>query len=210
MARIVNTAYHTRGKLLTKDASTTINSHQENYTDRSKELYKQMNLSYSKFYKMDLLCRSAFLCAEKLLAEQAITYDLNRVGIFLANHAASLDTDELYFQKSIDTDDPQKQPALFVYTLPNIMLGELSIRHGFKGEQCMWIDDEFNQEFVANYVNSLFDNNKIDACLIGWVDFYQNKENVFLSWVDRSEAKTEDLLTSENLKTIKNYLKSIS
>jgi len=210
MTKIVKTAYHTTGALHIKGDKNPFFSKEITYTDRSKDLYKQMNLSYSKFYKMDLLCRAAFLCAEKLLRDYEVVEDPNKIGIFLANHSSSLHTDEQYYNKSIDTINAQRQPALFVYTLPNIMLGELSIRHGFKGEQCMWIDSEFNEEFVSNYVNSLFGTNKIDACLLGWVDFYDDKENVFLSWVEGSAAKAEEHLTPKNLKSIKNYLNNLA
>lgn len=52
----------------------------------------------------------------------------------MANRSASLDSDRRH-QAIIDAGDGcGASPAVFVYTLPNIMLGQVAIKHGLKGE----------------------------------------------------------------------------
>src|SRR4029078_5462829 len=95
-------------------------------------VYKRFGIDYPKFYKMDNLSKLGFLATEILLNGNfdRNNYTANEVGIVFANANASLDADLNYWQsvKNIPS------PALFVYTLPNIVIGEICIRNGFKGE----------------------------------------------------------------------------
>lgn len=154
--------------------------------ERLKRYYKALEISYPKFHKMDLLSKLAIICSEQVsfnLCPSSVEIDGEKVGVFLMNRSASMYTDEKYIEATFTDQGLHANPALFVYTLPNIMLGEVSIRHGFKGEQGMWISDAFDSEFITKYVLSLFRSNKIDSCLVGWIDFIDNEPQAFLSWV---------------------------
>src|SRR3979490_833264 len=85
-------------------------------------VYRHFELNYPKFYKMDNLSKLGWLAAEVLLKEGLQTggYQAEEIGITLANANSSLDTDMKYFE----TVKEIPSPALFVYTLPNIMIGE--------------------------------------------------------------------------------------
>lgn len=106
--------------------------------------YRGLQYSYPKFFKMDVLCKWAWLGAEALLNNtDKFVYegiDKNKIAVVLATAHGCLDVDKKY-QQSIQSIP---SPALFVYTLSNIMLGEICIRHGFKGEQACLINDEFD------------------------------------------------------------------
>jgi hypothetical protein len=149
--------------------------------------YDALQYSYPKFFKMDALCKWAWLGTEALLTanDGGKTYGglhKDRIGVVLMTAEGCIAVDKKY-QASI-ADIPS--PALFVYTLPNIMLGELCIRHGFKGEQACLVSRSFDAAELHFWVSSLFENNKIDACLCGWVDATVDRHDVCLFWVTRT------------------------
>ena len=93
---------------------------------------------------------------------------------------ASLDVD-LKYEKTIQSG---ASPALFVYTLPNIVIGEIAIRHHFKGENAFFVFKQFDGNFMAGYVNHLFKNNLIKNCICGWVDLFKENYRAILFLVE--------------------------
>ncbi len=70
-----------------------------------KDMYRHTGSKYPKFFKMDSLCKLAFVGAEELMRNVDLSgIDLSRVGIVLMNRASSLDTDREH-QQSIDNRD---------------------------------------------------------------------------------------------------------
>lgn len=87
-----------------------------------------------KFSKMDDLCKLAYVASCELLSGHRPDCPAERIGVVMANRSASLDSDRRH-QTIIDAGDGcGASPAVFVYTLPNIMLGQVAIKHGLKGE----------------------------------------------------------------------------
>lgn len=145
--------------------------------------YDHFSGQYPKFHKMEPLSKLGWLAAEVLLKEAPLSgYPPESVGLILANKSASLDTDLRYY----DTVKDIASPALFVYTLANIVMGEISIRHGFKGENAFFTADAFDREFMAGYISQLFLENAISACLCGWVEVMGSAYEVILHKVERT------------------------
>ena len=131
--------------------------------------YRHFKLKYPKFFKMDDISKLGFLTAEILLSGKEF---LNRekTGIVLSNSQSTLVTDRL-FQESINSYEHfYPSPSVFVYTLPNIMIGEISIKNKFRGENAFFIFDRFNEQFLTDYVNMLHAAGKVNNCIGGWVD----------------------------------------
>src|SRR5438105_2288893 len=63
--------------------------------DFLKSAYKHLQMAYPKFYKMDSLCKLAFISSEVLLKENKITnkYKPEDIAIIIANIASSLEID---------------------------------------------------------------------------------------------------------------------
>jgi hypothetical protein len=98
-------------------------------TDFLRAGYDHFSGQYPKFHKMDVLSKLGWLAAEVLLKDTGVpTLPPEQVGMVLSNRSSSLDTDLRYYATVKDF----ASPALFVYTLPNIVMGEISIRHGLK------------------------------------------------------------------------------
>jgi len=152
------------------------------------ELYEQMHFSYPKFFKMDTLSKWAWLGSELLLTSPGSTayegLDKNRIALVLATGHGCIDVDKKYN----DTVSAIPSPALFVYTLPNIMLGEICIRHGFKGEQACMVQEAFDSSEIYFWVQGLFEKGDMDACLCGWADVANDSNDICLFWIERGNS----------------------
>jgi hypothetical protein len=157
-------------------------------------VYDHLASPYPKYYKMDNLSKLGFLAAEILL--KGIDLSANnpeQIGVVLMNANSSLDTDLRYFQSTKEIPSP----ALFVYTLPNIMIGEICIRNRFKGENAFFISPEFEFTFLAQYVNNLINNNILQYCICGWADLLKNEYEAFLMLVSKDSTNDPSGLVFE-------------
>ena len=150
--------------------STLEGSETKTLRDYTRALYNRLELKYSKFHKMDDFCRLGFLAAEKLLAESEPTVNFDKLGIFLINRYSSLNTDQSFHASYSADNQSIPSPSMFVYTLPNILIGEISIRHKITGEHMFFVQREFGSEFIYLYVQTLFETGAIDGAVIGYCE----------------------------------------
>ena len=155
-------------------------SNAEDFISFSKEVYKYLEIDYPKFFKMDNLSKLAFLGAEILLRNQGLNDSDNDIALVLANRSSSLDTDYKYQQSIADKESYYPSPAVFVYTLPNICIGEISIRHKLYSENTFFIFESFNAEFLTNYSTHLLTSRKAEKVLMGWVEYFQGEYKAFM------------------------------
>ena len=149
-------------------------------------IYQHFNLNYPKYYKMDNLSKLGWLTSEILLKDsfEKDEYQPEDVGIILANANSSLDDDIKYFESTKDIPSP----SLFVYTLPNIVIGEICIRNNFKGEHAFFVQDTFDAGFIAQQVNYLLDKNILKACICGWADVLEQDCKAVLFLVKKEKS----------------------
>lgn len=145
--------------------------------------YRDLAVQYPKFHKMDLLSKLGWLAAEWLLEGNDLVQRIlpQRIGVILANANSSLDTDLKYFE----TTRTMASPALFVYTLPNIVTGEICIRHGLKGENAFFVQEDFDADFIQQYMSQLMNNNILQAGICGWVDLLGQQYKTVLFLVEK-------------------------
>jgi len=164
------------------DGKVVFKTESSEFSDFSKKACQHFEMSYPKFFKMDNLSKLAFLGAELLLKNEP---EGSNTALLFANKASSLDTD-IKYQKSIADDENYfPSPAVFVYTLANICLGEISIRHQLKSENSFFIFGAFNAQFMANYANVLLDTGKADKVLCGWTEYLNEEYKAFLYLVGK-------------------------
>ncbi len=150
----------------------------------AKSAYKFLSPSYNKFFKMDGICKLSFIAAEVLLADTKLSnFKSEDVAIILSNSHTTLITDKNHQLTVDDNDNFFPSPSIFVYTLPNIMIGEISIRHKLRGESAFFIVEKFNSELITSHINNLFLTNKAKAIIGGWVNVSENDYDAFLYWV---------------------------
>ncbi len=143
------------------------------FSEFAKAAYKYFEIDYPKFFKMDNLSKLAFLSAEMLLKEVTKSEEENDIALVFANKSSSLDTDVKYQHSIADKNEYFPSPAVFVYTLPNICIGEISIKHKLQSENAFFVFEDCNTEFMINYANSLLTTKKAQEVLCGWVEYYQ-------------------------------------
>lgn len=148
----------------------------ENFSDFAKEAYKSLELNYPKFHKMDNLSKLAFLASEMVLKDE----DHNRTALVFANRSSSLDTDFKYQESINSLENYFPSPAVFVYTLPNICVGEISIKHKMQTENAFFVLDEFDENFLNDYAAQILQSGKADKVLCGWVELYQESYQAFV------------------------------
>ena len=141
--------------------------------------------NYPRFHKMDTSSKLGFLCSEMLLSDTQLLDDYKpwQVALVLSNAHASLDTDLRYFQ----TTKTMASPALFVYTLPNIVAGEICIRNGFKGENAFFVTPVFDFQKIHQYVEAVLSSGSSEACIAGWIDVMGSHHDVFLYLAEKKQ-----------------------
>jgi hypothetical protein len=155
------------------------------FSDFSKKTYQHLEVNYPKFFKMDNLSKLAFLGAELLLKTENNNSEENNTALVFANKSSSLDTDVKYQNSISDPENYYPSPAVFVYTLPNICLGEISIKHQLKSENSFFIFVDYNPDFMEKYSNILLETEKADKVLCGWVEYFNEDYKAFMYLVDK-------------------------
>lgn len=141
-------------------------------------LYKEHIGDYPKYYKMDGLSRLGFVASELLLREEgknAPNHQEKRTAVILFNRSSSIDADRKY-QASIADDDFFPSPSVFVYTLPNIVTGEIAIRHQWREETSFYILPERNDALMQQIAQASLAANGAEQLLTGWID-YEDENN---------------------------------
>ena len=116
--------------------------------DELVELYRKEVGDYPKFFKMDPLSRLGFVATELLLKESPKA----DYGVLLFNRSSSI-ADDLAFQATIQSHTEWfPSPALFVYTLPNIVTGEIAIRNHFQTETNFMVLDAPHTDIMAEQI----------------------------------------------------------
>ena len=135
-------------------------------------LYKQYVGDYPKFYKMDPLAKVGFLVAELLLCSlgEELYVEREDRAIVLVNRSASLAADRKYEQTIQAGDDYFPSPADFVYTLPNIVTGEIAIRHHYHGETTFLVVDRNEPEILQPLIAQAFADPMTHSVLGGWLE----------------------------------------
>ena len=145
---------------------------------------------------MDNLGKLGWLASEVLLKDAGVKdkYNPAQVAVVLANANSSLDNDLKYVKTIADG----ASPSVFVYTLPNIVIGEICIRNNFKGEHAFFIQDEFDSQFIFKQVTYLLNHELASACICGWVDVLGDNYKAALYLIEHDQKHIE-LQSKENI-----------
>jgi len=142
------------------------------------EIYKSKIGSYPRFYKMDKLSQLGFVASELLLSQENPREEQNNDrAVILFNHSSSICVDREY-EKTISLGEEYfPSPSLFVYTLPNIVCGEIAIRNGYHSETSFYIISKKDEIIMNKIIEATFADKTLKSVITGWVD-YQN-DNAF-------------------------------
>jgi len=161
---------------------------QESLAEFFSAIYHEMKLAYPKFFKMDLLCKAGFLASEALTNGNIDkTTPKTDMGLILFNSVSSLDADEKY-QQTTSGEEYFPSPALFVYTLPNIITGELSIRNKILGESMFYVLNKYDPDRIMEIITDTFNDSTLCSALCGWLDVANEEANVHMFLVKRNHS----------------------
>jgi hypothetical protein len=157
------------------------------------ETYRTTGLNYVKFFKMDNLSKLAVLAAESVLKDTALYHVASNdsVAVVLTNSSSSLVADTNYQRTIEDNKNYFPSPSLFVYTLPNIAIGEICIKHRIYGENLFMISQKFDSRLLNFHVNSLFENSDTQYCIAGWVECNEKSYEAFMLLVGKKASNNK-------------------
>lgn len=170
----------------------------EDGSSKLKYAYKELGFSYPKFFKMDGLCKIGLLASELLLtAKVKEKYQNDEIALILSNNQSSLQSDADHVKQYAEGS---ASPAIFVYTLPNIVIGEICIRHKLLGESNFYIFEDFRSDQLLEQASLLMSTTATKACLVGWLEYF---ENTFEAVFFLLEKEGTNPATKQLLDTIK-------
>lgn len=156
-------------------------------------VYKTGAIGYPKYYKMDPLCRLGFIGAEMLLGPGE-SPDGNTHAVVVIGHGGSIADDRQYQNTIADSNNYFPSPAVFVYTLANIVTGEISIRHKLFGETSSYLIEQYDYERITDLLLTVFNDHETEHITGGWID-YETDSRFSLRFVniDRNTPREEIL-----------------
>ncbi|MDY6436716.1 MAG: hypothetical protein SPK72_04030 [Bacteroidales bacterium] len=146
--------------------------HKEQGSAMLTELYRSYVGDYPKFFKMDTLCKVGFLASELLLnAEGDRNFEPREDrAVILFNRSSSLQADTHYQSTIQEADNFYPSPAAFVYTLPNIVTGEIAIRNKFMGETSFMVIEDYDEQTIMQNLANAFQDPVTESVISGWCD----------------------------------------
>ncbi|MCR5455965.1 MAG: hypothetical protein K6F33_13335 [Bacteroidales bacterium] len=129
-------------------------------------VYRECCFNYPKFHKMDDLSKACFLATEMAVCSLTAPLDAQSTGVVFFNREGSLITDRNFEKTICDPENFYPSPSVFVYTLPNILTGEICIRHGFQGESLFYVIDSRDEDAIQNIVDDMLTCHSAVVC--GW------------------------------------------
>ena len=150
------------------------------------EVYKRHIGSYPKFYKMDRLSQLGFVASELLLSAEGQNNGITELrnneitarrnygetrAVVLFNHTSSLWADREYAKSIAVGEDYFPSPSLFVYTLPNIVCGEIAVRNGYHAETSFYILPHKDENMMQQVLTSTFLDHGLQSIVAGWIDY---------------------------------------
>ena len=154
-------------------------------------LYRKYKMEYPKFFKMDVLCKVGFIASEILLEAEGAERFVPRAdrAVILFNRHSSLNADRTFQRTIADPEEFYPSPSVFVYTLPNMVTGEIAIRNGFHGETAFYVLPRKDERLMHQVVGASLAADCPSAVLAGWLDYEDDEHYEAELW--RLERKGE-------------------
>jgi 3-oxoacyl-[acyl-carrier-protein] synthase-1 len=136
------------------------------------DIYKRYLDDNPKYYKMDPLCRLGYIATELLLMAENSPGDTprNDRAVVFFNGSSSIMADMVYEKSIEDKDNYFPSPSAFVYTLPNIVTGEIAIRNHYMGETSFYVLPKRDQARMNEIIETAFLDPATTSILTGWLD----------------------------------------
>ena len=164
-------------------------------------LYRERVGDYPKFFKMDLSSKLGFLLTEMLVGGDPDRFEpRDDRAVLMFSRWGCLSNDRKYEQ----TVEEFPSPALFVYTLPNVVTGEIAIRNKFRGESSAYVLDGPDFEEMAAVIGQAFSDRSTRSAVCGWLDACSEADFAgYAVLVEADENKDKLMIMKELIDEIK-------
>jgi hypothetical protein len=161
------------------------------------DVYRSFGIQYLKFFKMDNLSKAGFLGAELVCRDVGLDINVPNkdISIVCFNRSSSLDDDIIYQQTIQDKNNYFPSPAVFVYTLANIVTGEIAIRNKIMGESSFYITEKFSPKQISEAIYDIFRNNYVNGLLCGWTEYFKDNCDVLMMFITRNNKSGKEITT---------------
>jgi len=150
---------------------------------------------------MDGLSKLGLIASETLLKDKENRFaPCEDIAVICFNRSSSLEIDTQYQGTISDNENYFPSPSLFVYTLPNIVTGEMAIRNKFLGETSFYISKNFDAGRMIEIAENAFFDKSTRQVLLAWIESFEGKHEVLMALVTNEECDME--FTKEQLKVL--------
>ncbi len=156
--------------------------------DAFRQCYKALGMDYPKFHKMDPAAKLAVLVAEPVLrVARERGADLSGgTAMLVLSRSGSSASDMEHWQVRQSTG--LAGPAIFVYTLPNIGAGEITIRHGMHGPSLCLMTDAPDDPAGPQAAAMLLRDPGVRWLVCVWADIFADRFDAQAALHDRGPA----------------------
>ena len=133
-------------------------------------LYREFVKDYPKFFKMDPLARLGLVATELLVGGESGRFTPREDRAVLVSSRSGSLCDDRNYQKTIEEGDYFPSPALFVYTLANIVTGEIAIRNKYEGDTTAYAMADFDAARLVAVVGDAFEDRVTTSAVCGWLE----------------------------------------
>jgi 3-oxoacyl-[acyl-carrier-protein] synthase-1 len=172
------------------------------------DIYRSLQVNYPKFFKMDNLSKLGFLASEMIfkneenethfagtdfaiaglqpVPESIVQEPREDLAIICFNRSSSLEIDTQYQNTIADNENYFPSPSLFVYTLPNIVMGEIAIRNKVMGETSFYVCENFDEKQIFRTVKNSFSDKNTNFVLVSWIESFENTHEILMLLVEKN------------------------
>jgi len=169
--------------------------------DLLRSAYLSLKMDYPKFYKMDQLSKLGLLSVEYLMKIKGVDekYGDDEIAVLFNNRDASACSD-IEHLRAISNGIPS--PSVFVYTLPNIVLGEIAIRNKWFGEQLCTVTNSPNYALLYQQCSALMHKGSTKAIILLIVNSLENTFDACTVLIEKDGSVTGIPFTPKELERI--------
>ncbi len=159
-------------------------------------LYRERVGDYPKFFKMDLSSKLGFLLTEMLVGGDPDRFEpRDDRAVLMFSRWGCLSNDRRYEETAREFPSP----ALFVYTLPNVVTGEIAIRNKYRGETSAYVLDGPDFREMAALVGQAFSDRATRSAVCGWLDAHDEADFAGYAVLVESDENDDKLVIMKEL-----------
>ena len=134
------------------------------------EIFKKFLADGSRFFKMDLYSRLAYVGTSLLAKDALAACDPEDRAMVIFTENGSVLADRKHLSTFSNPEEFFPSPAVFINTLPNVVLGEIAVKNDIKGETTLVLLPRRDEAAMHRIVEATTAATKPSALLCGWVD----------------------------------------